>query len=329
MKGRISRRAFLKAGAAATVAACGATASPVRALAAPDGKEMLATLVDIRKCVGCEACVEGCREANAERFPEPVRPFPKMYPSRVKVEDWSRRRDETERFTPYNWLFIQRAQVTVKGEETELSIPRRCMHCVNPPCVKLCPWGAAKQYRDGISEIDPGLCLGGSKCKKVCPWDVPQRQTGTGLYLALLPSLAGNGVMYKCDRCRSELLEGGEPACIEACPEGVQEIGPRDEMVAKARRIAEEIGGYVYGEHENGGTNTLYVSPVPFSEIDAALDKGAGKPGMEPVPETMARAENVASAMLIAPVAGIAAAALKHLGGGNARKEEVGHDTDG
>jgi len=71
---------------------------------------------------------------------------------------------------PYNWLFIQHAAVKLNGEDTELTIPRRCMHCVNPPCVKL------------------------------CPWDIPQRQTGVGLYLDLLPSLAGNGVMYKCDR---------------------------------------------------------------------------------------------------------------------------------
>lgn len=84
-----------------------------------------------------------------------------MYPKRVKIEDWSDKQATDDRLTPYNWLFIQTAQVPLKGEETELNIPRRCMHCANPPCVKLCPWGAARQFDNGISQIDSGLCMGG------------------------------------------------------------------------------------------------------------------------------------------------------------------------
>ena len=216
-----------------------------------------------------------------------------------------------DRLTPYNWIYIQDAMVNINGDETELTFPRRCMHCVNPPCVKLCPWGAARQLENGISRIDSDICLGGSKCKKVCPWDVPQRQTGTGLYLDILPSLAGNGVMYKCDRCYNRIADGELPACIEACPEEMQTIGPRDEIIKKAHQLAKEIDGYIYGENENGGTNTIYVSPVPFEEIDKSIKKGKGRPHLKPVKDLMARANNLAAAMVIAPVAGIAAAVGK------------------
>jgi len=216
-----------------------------------------------------------------------------------------------DRLTPYNWLFIQHADVEIAGEETELTIPRRCMHCVNPPCVKLCPWGAAKQLENGISRIDSDICLGGSKCRKVCPWHIPQRQTGTGLYLDLMPSMAGNGVMYKCDRCYNLIADGEVPACIEACPEDVQTIGPRDEILKKAHALADEINGYIYGEKENGGTNTIYVSPVPFEELNKAIETGKGKPHLKPVEDTMAQANNLAAAMLVAPIAGIAAAVGK------------------
>ncbi|MFQ5434716.1 MAG: hypothetical protein ACE5FD_07550, partial [Anaerolineae bacterium] len=45
----------------------------------------------------------------------------------------------------------------------------------------------------------------------------------------------------------------------------------KSEMLAEAhRRIEENPGKYVdhvYGEHENGGTATFYVSPVPFEEL--------------------------------------------------------------
>jgi Fe-S-cluster-containing dehydrogenase component len=198
------------------------------------------------------------------------------------------------------------------------------MHCVNPPCVKLCPFGAATQQQNGISRIDKDICLGGAKCRAVCPWKIPQRQTGDGIYRDLLPSLAGNGVMTKCDRCYDRVAKGDLPACIEACPEDVQTIGPRDEIIRRAHEIAGEIKGYIYGEKENGGTNTIYVSPVPFQELNRAIEKGKGKPHLKPVADAMADANNAAAAMLIAPVAGAAAMIGKFY---RATRRETGKDS--
>ncbi|OQY06231.1 MAG: 4Fe-4S ferredoxin [Desulfobacteraceae bacterium 4572_123] len=309
MSKQLSRRSFLKTGLA-TACTLAASSAPATASAA-DKKQPLATLLDIRKCVGCEECVLACSEINGHKYPNPEKPFPKMYPDRVPVMDWSDKQDVTDRLTPYNWLFIQHAEAEIDGELTEINIPRRCMHCVNPPCVKLCPWGAARQLENGISRIDSDLCLGGSKCKAVCPWHIPERQTGVGIYLDILPALAGNGVMYKCDRCYDRVAEGELPACIEACPEDVQTIGPRDEIIKKAHALAKEINGYIYGETENGGTNTIYVSPVPFEELNKSIEKGKGQPHLDPVKDTMADANNLAAAMLVAPIAGAAAAAGK------------------
>jgi formate dehydrogenase iron-sulfur subunit len=310
MPKEISRRTFLKYGIASACTLAGAGEfSPAFG---GDG-QYLATVLDIRKCIGCEACVEACRESNAAKFPEPVRPFPKMYPvDRAKPEDWSGKRDINDRLTPYNWLFIQRLTISTDGKETEINIPRRCMHCENPPCVKLCPWGAAEQFPNGISRIDKDLCLGGAKCKTVCPWSVPQRQTGAGLYLKLLPSFAGNGLMTKCDRCYDKIAKGGLPACIEACPQNVQSIGFREEMLGKAHAIAKEINGHVYGDKENGGTNTFYVSPVPFETLNKAIPKKEGNPHFKPVKDSMEDGNKLITAMAIAPVAGIAAAAGKY-----------------
>jgi hypothetical protein len=91
----------------------------------------------------------------------------------------------------------------------------------------------------------------------------------------------------------------------------VQKIGPRDEIIREAHAIAKEIKGYIYGEKENGGTNTIYVSPVPFEELNRALEKGPGRPHLKPVKDSMAHADNLAKAMALAPLAGIAAAAGK------------------
>jgi formate dehydrogenase iron-sulfur subunit len=309
MTDKISRRVFLKGSftAAGAVAASTGIARAAKSIIKQESQP-LATLIDISKCIGCEECVFACQEANADKYPRPKKPFPKMYPARVPVEDWSGKQDVTDRLTPYNWLFIQHASATINGEELELNIPRRCMHCSNPPCVKLCPWGSAKQEDNGLSRIDSDLCLGGAKCKTVCPWDIPQRQTGTGLYLDLLPALAGNGVMYKCDRCYNKLEKGETPACIEACPEDVQTIGPRDEILKQAHELAKEMNGYIYGEHENGGTHTIYVSPIPFDQLAASIETGDGKPHLTEVKDMMADGNNIAKAMLVAPLAGVAAA---------------------
>jgi len=302
----LSRRKFLQG----MVAGSALSLLPKGAKAVRDEEE-LATLLDLSKCIGCGACVEACKETNAHKFPKPQKPFPRMYPSRVKVADWSDKQDVDDRLTPYNWLFIQTVYVTWQGKEYEINIPRRCLHCQNPPCANLCPWGACLKQKNGIVRINSEICLGGSKCKSVCPWHIPERQTGVGLYLKLLPSYAGNGVMYKCDRCYDRLEKGLLPACIEACPEGVQTIGPRKEIIAKAHQLAKEMSGYIYGEKENGGTNTIYVSPVPFEVLNKAIDTGPGRPHLKPVPNSMALEENLGWAVLTAPLAGLAAGALK------------------
>lgn len=308
----ISRRSFLKAGLL-TAGAAATAGLPANAMAKEPDDE-LCTLFDIRKCIACEACVEACRDVNQEKFPEPQGDMPEMVPrNRVKISDWSseEKREVTHRLTPYNWLFIQTAEGEYNGNSFEINIPRRCMHCRNAPCSKLCPFGAAFIEDNGIVRIHSEICMGGAKCKKVCPWQIPERQSGVGLHLDLMPQYAGNGVMYKCDRCYNRIAENELPACIEACPEDVQPIGPRREIVAKAHAIAKEINGYVYGEEENGGTNTIYVSPVPFDILNQAIEKGPGQPHLAAVDDVMQSPNKLALSIALAPLAGIAGAVLK------------------
>jgi len=304
-----SRRRFLQA--LGLAGAASAAAAMPAAHASPRDEEELVTVLALSKCIGCGACVAACKETNAWKHPEPEHPYPKMYPARVKVAEWSDKREVDDRLTPYTWLYIQSATVEYQGETHEINIPRRCLHCFNPPCANLCPWGAARKQSNGIVRIDADICLGGSKCKSVCPWNIPERQTGVGLYRKILPSFAGNGVMYKCDRCYDRIDQGEIPACIEICPMEVQTIGPRKEMVALAHELAEEMGGFIYGETENGGTGTLYVSPVPFALLNEAIAKGPGRPGLGPAANSMETAENLTWAFLLAPVAGTAAGLLK------------------
>lgn len=275
----IKRRSFLT-GLAAAGAAC---MVPTKKAEATTDDNSYATLIDLTKCNGCPdrgtpACVAACRTENADRFPEPDPAMLKDYWPQKKHEDWSKKRDLTSRLTPYNWIFVQHAKVEVDGKTEEVTIPRRCMHCDNPPCVKMCPFGAKNKAKEGPVYINENLCMGGAKCRTVCPWDVPQRQAGVGIYTYMDPMPVGGGSMFKCDLCRHRLEKGQKPACVEACPRGAMKIGTRKEIYAKAEKLRKRYNGYIYGDKQNGGTSTLYVSKVPFDAIDKALVAQAREP---------------------------------------------------
>lgn len=317
---KITRRTFL-AGAGAAAAT---VAAPLKPAQAAISENSYATLIDLTLCDGCKdlsqpACVDSCRQGNADKFPKPDPKHIRDYWPQKKHEDWSKKKHLTNRLTPYNWIFVD----TLEVEGRTLSVPRRCMHCDNPACVKLCPFGINHKTPEGPVWIDPNLCFGGAKCRTVCPWSVPQRQAGVGVYTmweSFLP--VGGGVLYKCDLCRKRLARGDNPHCVDSCPKKAMLIGKRKEIFAEAEKRAAATGGHLYGMEENGGTSTIYVSPVPFEAIDKAILARAEKIKAKapkgkklPKPMRMHKPENMlakqtewAAASVIAPALGALAA---------------------
>lgn len=339
MSNTMNRRSFLKrVGAAAAAGSAAGLAQAAPALAAPREKDM-GILVDLTRCDGCSdlsvpRCVTACRTENEARFPEPRDEDVKDYWPQTMHEDWRPRRNLKTTLTPYNWTFVQKVSVEHEGKVHNLNIQRRCMHCDNPTCAALCPFGAIGKEPGGAVNISPDACMGGAKCRTVCPWNIPQRQAGVGVYLKLLPHFAGGGVMFKCDLCFNRMGEGRAPACVEACRsrpgrEAPLTFGPRKDMLGLARVRAGEIDGFVYGDTENGGTGTFYVSPVPFDRINAALQaRGGDDPKKKERflfphdPNPLRKPNLLAEATLVAPVAAVAGAVLagaKTLGVGKTR----------
>ncbi len=309
---KFSRRTFL----AGTAAAAGAAVLPRSSARAATSEQSWATLIDLTRCNGCEGeampkCVAACRDKNAAKFPEPDPAMLKDYWPKDFHEDWSDQRENIYRLTPYNWLFVEELYFEVDGRDERINIPRRCMHCDNPPCVSLCPFGTAKKDADGPVRIEPDLCFGGAKCRAVCPWNVPQRQAGVGIYTSIDPMPIGGGVMYKCDLCRDLLDKGEPPKCMSACPQKAMALGPRDKIHALADRLKQEYNGYLYGKDEHGGTSTIYVSKIPFDKIDALLIEDVNPQSVmrfhQPENESV-KQHRRASVALLAPLAGIVGA---------------------
>ena len=321
MPENISRRSFLrKIGAAAAVGSAAGIARAKPALAGLSD-ENVGILVDLTKCDGCSdvpvpRCVTACQDENGARYPEPEEEDVKDYWPQTKHEDWRARRGLRTTLTPYNWTYVQKVNVEHEGKTHILNIQRRCMHCDTPTCAAICPFGVIEKDSKGAVTIHDWGCMGGAKCRTVCPWDIPQRQAGVGVYLKMIPKFAGGGVMYKCDHCAPRMARGLQPACVKACQdrpgrEAPLTFGPRKDMLSLAHIRAREIGGYVYGDDENGGTGTFYVSPIPYEKIQAELKKRKKERFFFPRDPNPLKNPNLwAQATMVAPVAAVAGAVI-------------------
>ncbi|WP_147534378.1 4Fe-4S dicluster domain-containing protein [Bacillus marasmi] len=339
MGNQVTRRDFIRNSSGAVLIGTAILSGADRAFAAPKQSLEKGTVIDLTVCDGCSAkntpaCVLACRTKNQDKFPKVDREKLTPYWPQKTYEDWSDKQDMTNRLTPYNWTFVDKVEVEHNGTTEQIFVPRRCMHCDNPTCAGVCPFSAIKKDENGAVTINDGHCMGGAKCRDVCPWDIPQRQAGVGLYMKLAPEYLGGGVMYKCDMCADLVSQGKEPACVTACPKNAISFGTKQEMIDLANKRAKAINGFVYGEKENGGTSTLYVSKVPFEKIDKAIkeskkqanDMKPGRPNMEvSIENKLDSLSGMALSAAIAPVAGIAAAgfaAYHKLKGGKQEHEE-------
>lgn len=189
-----------------------------------------ALLIDIKRCIGCRACVAACKQAHA--FPG----------------------DDTET------ELSATAYTALVDKSEDIHVRKLCMHCLTPSCASVCPVGALHKTAAGPVEYDAVRCLGCRYCMVACPWSVPRYE-----WSALAPSV--RKCDFCRERFAQGGLPACVEACpVEATVAGNRE----DLVREAHRRIAEDPKGYdphVYGETEAGGTSVLFLSPVPFAEL--------------------------------------------------------------
>ena len=137
--------------------------------------------------------------------------------------------------------FVQDAQNWIKvhpmldGEhEAPYWQPTTCMHCDEPPCVKVCPVDATFKRQDGIVLIDSDRCIGCRFCMAACPystrvfnWEEPTLpvEVEHQHYSCETSVPQKKGTVGKCDFCPDMARKGELPHCVSACPNGVFSFG--------------------------------------------------------------------------------------------------------
>ena len=110
------------------------------------------------------------------------------------------------------WRWVTAIWSGIFPQVSLTSISMACQHCVDPECVKACPEAAiSKREADGAVLVDSELCSGCQACLDACPFDVP--------------CFGDDGLMQKCDLCRSGPGEPiMPPACTATCPTGALQV---------------------------------------------------------------------------------------------------------
>lgn len=207
-------------------------------------------LYDATRCVGCKACMAACKRVNAG-------PGALAYETAKFDQDglW----DAPEDLSGNTRTIIKLARPQANRWSY---VKHSCMHCQKPSCVSVCPVSAmTKDPVTGVVDYRKSTCIGCRYCQIACPFNIPKFQWDRSI-----PQIV------KCDFCRStNLKEKGVPACVETCPVGAISFGSRSDLLHEARaRLQEHPARYVphiYGEHEAGGTNYLFLAGLPFDQL--------------------------------------------------------------
>lgn len=205
-------------------------------------------VIDLDKCVGCQACSLACKAENNVPHGSPY---------------------EQKRHQDMYWHKVIAA---TEGEYPAVNtqiIPMPCMHCTHPPCVNVCPSKATFVREDGIVMQNFRRCLGCRYCIVACPYgarnfnfktqeDEEYQRPDLPLDLDLgFESHIGpwpyphrtRGVVEKCTYCFHRIDQAREngsdigspdgvvPACVEACPTEARYFGDLDDPESTVRKL--------------------------------------------------------------------------------------------
>ena len=226
-------------------------------------------VVDIDKCIGCQACVVACQAEN--NIP-------------MNVEDRFHERRAIE------WIRIERYW---EGEWPDIKarfIPILCQHCENAPCEPVCPVFATYHNDEGLNVQVYNRCVGTRYCANNCPYQVRFFNFWEPVWPKTLRNqlnpdvtVRSRGIMEKCTFCIQRIrraerkVEGqqGEvlndqsmsennfdPACVMACPTDTLVFGDFNDPNSRLSQLKDDPRHYILLEELGTDPNVIYLKKV-------------------------------------------------------------------
>jgi len=203
-------------------------------------------VIDLDKCVACQGCSIACRFENN---------IPVVSPAEA----------EMGRDIRWNDVFPNPINPTEEtGEFPDVQtryLTRPCMHCENPPCVKVCPVQATYIDEEGLVRQNYDRCIGCRFCTVACPYGVryfnwfepewtpemahhlsPDKVVGADSLEG--PAVRIKGIVEKCTFCIQRLYKARDrasaegrdfrpeeyvPACVQTCTGKARFFGDLDD----------------------------------------------------------------------------------------------------
>ena len=246
--------------------------------------EALGFFTDTTVCIGCKACQVACHQWNnlpAElETSEDTRQMagnslvqePGSAPGQRTRPLTGDSYDNTGSLSAVNWRhvkFIEKSQLpdgqfSYKQEDASrenlqwLMMSDICKHCVQAPCLEVCPTGAIMRTEFDSVYIQEPVCNGCRDCISACPYGV--------IHMSGLEN-EGKGTAKKCTLCYDRLQHGLTPACSKACPTESIQFGPIADLRVRAEKRVQELHAQgfaearLYGADETvlGGLNSFYL----------------------------------------------------------------------
>ena len=236
---------------------------------AKNGNHKWGMVVDIDRCIGCQACVVACQAEN-------------NIPINEEKDFLSRRAKQ--------WIRIDRYW---EGEWPNVKarfIPVLCQHCENAPCEPVCPVYATYHNNEGLNVQVYNRCVGTRYCANNCPYQVRffnffDPKWPESLWNQLNPDVTvrSRGIMEKCTFCVQRIrraerkIEGQQdqeltdqklkdgnfmPACVSACPTDTLIFGDLNDPNSEVSKRSKDPRHYKLLEDLGTDPNVVYLKKV-------------------------------------------------------------------
>jgi len=210
---------------------------------------------DTTLCIGCKACQVACHQWNDLKAGTGRTSLPVVNGVRLPALTGDSY-DNTGGFSDVNWRHVKFIEQPRPGVERVawLMMSDVCKHCVNAPCLEVCPTSAILRTEFDTVYIHEPACNGCRDCVSACPFGV-------------IHMSEARHVAQKCTLCYDRLQNGMQPACSQACPTQSIQFGKLEDLRKKAKARVEQLHGQgvmeasLYGADDKvlGGLNSFYL----------------------------------------------------------------------